>query len=291
MARAKHYCFFLLFFWASLVESNEAVSEEIKNIPQNEKESLEFFFKRAISVESFGFVLFGDKPMALTMFTRTECLSEYEKKTNPFLIFAYVNNEHGKFRKGYEAWKKYQHLFPSKNYVFIEYHIPVHQETTYIMLLNKSAFLATVQQHLPDFKQTLGEHITPQAVLEEMQHTKDPFKTLKHNNLLLGILFGYGRHNALFFQKKYAFLKKFPQKKQECPYKLQMFNVSKLPLNSMMLELPHFAADFDNLETQLLQRKYFYQRRLILNRYKSADFLETTLSQWTRVDQRDFTCH
>jgi len=281
MDRVKFYCCFiaLLFFSFQLLANETSVFSKIKTIPINERDSLEFFFKRVMASETFAFVLFGDKPMGLTFFTRTECLSEQEKKTNPLLIFAQVDAVHGRFRKGFDIWKKYHHLFSSQSYLFLEYHIPFHPETTYVFLINKKAFIDTIEKHLADFQQTLGDQVTPILLLKEIQQTKDVFKVLKHNNLLIGILFGYGRHNSLLFQKKYDFLKRFPKKKMDCPYKLQMFNNTQLPLNSFMLELPRFAADLNHPETKQLSQKYHSQLRKILKRYQSGDFLEVTLQQ------------
>ena len=107
---------------------------------------------------------------------------------------------------------------------------------------------------------------------------------MKHNNLLIGILFGYGRHNALLFKKRCDFYKELPKRRAECPYKLQMFNTTELSLNHLMLDLPHFAADLEHPETKQLKQKYLLQRREILKHYESGNFLEITLEQLCREE-------
>jgi hypothetical protein len=150
-----------------------------------------------------------------------------------------------------------------------------------IFLINKDAFLKIVKNHLADFRNILGDHITPSLLLQEIQKTRNIYKTLKHSNLLLGILFGYGRHNAELFQKKYNFIKRFPTKRKECPYKLSLVNNTKLPLSPpRVLDLPRFAADPDHPETKQLKEKYKKQSRQIHQILESGDFLEVVLTKF-----------
>ena len=95
----------------------------------------------------------------------------------------------------------------------------------------------------------------------------------------MGILFGYGEHNAELFEKRNEFIKMFPNKRKNTPFKLQPFSSTQLPLNALMINLPQFVADLDNAETKQLKQKYLLQRREILKRYESGDFLEITLQK------------
>jgi len=277
-------CFFALFFLViiSISIGNDEqviVSSRTEIIPKKERDYLEFFFRYAFSTYPLGYVLFGDKPMAYASFTKTECLSDYQKQRNPLLLFAHVNLVHNKFRKGFEVWKKYQHLFPSKNHLLFELKDSRLKDECCIFLINKKAFLAAVQKNLKDFKTILGDDLTPHLLLEKIQSTKDVFKCLKESNLLMGILFGYGRHNAELFQKRYDFIKRYPNKRKECPYNLKLTSLSETSPNPLMMDLPRFAADLNHPETKQLLQKYRSQRREILKRYQSGDFLEVTLQQ------------
>lgn len=268
-------------------KNHQKIASKLAILSDQERCYLEFFFRKAIVEEPFVYTLFGDKPMTLILFTKKDelnALSVYQKNQRYILsIFPLVDMNNVRFCKGLEVWKKYQHLFPLSNFIFLESRDPSRREIGYLFLINKKAFLKAIESNLEDFKKILGSGITSRCLLREIQNTKDVFKSLKHSNLLIGILFGYGRHNADLFQKKYEFVKRYPNKRTNCPFKLQPFNTSGLPLNSLMLNLPCFAADWKHPETKQLSQKYHSQRQEVLKQYQSGDFLETTLQQLCHI--------
>lgn len=288
MGRIKYISIFVIFFLLILIfgrkigkvhEVQTNIATEIQSIPKAERESLEFFFRYAFRFYPLAYTLFGDKPMAYASFARSENFTAYQKERNPLLMFAPLNWMHKRFRKGYEVWEKYRYLFPSSNYLFFDFTDPQTNDECWIFLINKKCFLQAVEENIADFKAILGNDITANQVLEEIQKTKNVFKVLRHKNLLMGILFGYGKHNAELFQKRHDFFKRYPGRRKDCPYQLNPTYRTDTPLNPLMLNPPCFAADLSHPETVGLQQKYHSQRHEILKRYRSGDFLEVTLSQ------------
>ena len=63
--------------------------------------------------------------------------------------------------RGWETWKKHEHLFPMKNYAFVKCKNFIDNDFVAILFINKKVFLQTVQENLGDFKAILGNEVTP----------------------------------------------------------------------------------------------------------------------------------
>ena len=51
-------------------------------------------------------------------------------------------------QRGWEVWKKNEHLFPSTNYILLENRGPSHTNWVRIILINKQAFLKVIKDTL-----------------------------------------------------------------------------------------------------------------------------------------------
>ena len=204
-----------------------------------------------------------------------------------------------------ELWNKYQHFFPMKDYAFIKSKNFVDNNYVALIFINKKEFLKTVRNHLNDFKEVLGNGITPESLLEEVLKSQNVFgDVLKHHQGLIGTVLGFGRHNAWLFHRREEilslsgeispllgkpthFLKKFSEFRfQEeldaLNHALQQFDDRRiLDFNPLIMGLPGFVADPNATETQQLKAEYERQYRQIIHRYQKGDFLEITLRQMT----------
>lgn len=198
--------------------------------------------------------------------------------------------------KGLGAWKKYKHLFPSSNFIVLE---NIEPDPTTIYLINKRVFLQKVEENIDYFKDVLGTNTTPQKVLDDCIKSDDLIKdALKGHDGLLGILLGFGRHNAQLYwrREQIGSLDGLLTKKSLIPSpgfstideernhinsRLGSFNDREIDdFNPHLLGLPGFVADPKHPETQQLKTDYLKQYKKIVKAYKNGDYLEVTLKQF-----------
>ena len=272
---------------------NEPIVEILSRIPQKDRIHLEYFFSQCIGWDELGYVLFGDKPMAL---------SSYEHIENPLshlraLKYA-LSPRRIKHLKGYQAWKKYEKLFSITQFIFI---YEENRDGTDIILVNKEKFIQTVDAHQSDFESILKRPITGKGLLEEISREGLSKSPLFNHDLLLGILFGYGRGNALLFEQRTLLpLEKVEDfdrkhhfaaawKEEEIAEWEEAFTssvnwisayITGSHLKNMELNpLPGFMAVLDSPETEAIKQQYLETRKKLIDAYKGKDFLETTLQQ------------
>jgi hypothetical protein len=77
-------------------------------------------------------------------------------------------------KKGYEIWKKYQHLFPSSNYLFCDGG-GWGDDGMDVFLINKNSFVHVVAKNIEDFKNILGPNTTPEEILDTIINGKKIF--------------------------------------------------------------------------------------------------------------------
>lgn len=170
----------------------------------------------------------------------------------------------------------------------------------FVFFINKKAFLETVDQNIETFRDVLGQDTTAVTLLSRIENEKAFMRFLKNSELLLGILLGYGQHNAQLFARrielrKYILAKALTETKplpsqgfssieeeeEFLDQKLQSFS---RPVNSIpwMILPVQCAADLDHIETKMLQKKYARLRNEISRRYaENNKFLEWIFSQLT----------
>lgn len=63
--------------------------------------------------------------------------------------------------------------------------------------------LSIVSKHLNIFKEKLGSNLTPETLLKKIEDTRKFASIIKNDEVLWGILLGYGVHNAKLYDRKY----------------------------------------------------------------------------------------
>lgn len=236
-----------------------------------------FFFRQLLLRDSAAYVLNGSKPAGESSFLGVK----YYRTTIHWRGF-YRSTL---FRKGCEVWKKYEYLFPSKNYCFC-YDVDEEDDCITVFLINKRNFADIVIKNIEEFKKVLGQKITPETFIDMIVSKKQSFFKILNNHQLFGIIFGYGKHNAELFHRRHRLenncIRKLELIKKEIKMineKLQFSDNEKIYLR--FLSLPSFVCDATHHETQELQLRYTQQRKEFTNLYKNGNFLEITLKKLT----------
>jgi hypothetical protein len=171
------------------IDKRNFVKNRLASMQIKDKEELLFFFEEIIINDAFGYTLTGDKPMSFTTYST----NSKDILRDPSCAF---------LTQGEALWKQYSALFPSKNFVFKFQTFPT-DDNHQIFLINRKAVIAVVEKNLDLFRQILGNTTTPDKLLEELESNDRKIQeVLKHHEGLFGILLGFGRNNAMAFQKR-----------------------------------------------------------------------------------------
>lgn len=250
----------------------------LEQISPNDQVVLTEFFRKLLC--PFAYTLFGDKPVS------TECFEINKESPDILRRPSY---------EGYRTWKKYVHLFPSKNYLFLFYE-DIEDNYCEITLVNKQAVREAFEQNREKFIDVLGPKMDAEKLLDMIVQKKSLWKTpFRYREDLIGILLGFGKINAELFQKRNEILGKGPviKKKRTEPSpgyasideELEALNTTLRVSNFTgkaslkYINLPGFVKDCNHPETQALIRKYKAQRKNITKRYSKGNILEVTLQQ------------
>lgn len=288
-----------LIFLLMVILPYSLFTQDIPNIQtklsSHDQKELENFFHILMDEDQFSYTLFGDKPVSLS---GDYIITPYE------VILSGVPSG-GIFWKRWGIWKEVAKELLIKKYSFIEepaYNC-LNGNMGFVFFINKQAFLKTVNNHIQTFKNILGKDITAVKLLEEIEQRQAFMMPLNRSELLLGILLGYGEHNARLYTRRKC-LKKFistktlpttPEKKpspapefssieeeekflhqKQQPFFFQDYGVP------WTISPVQFAADLDHKETKKLKKKYARLREKISRLYvESNNFLELIISQLT----------
>lgn len=271
----KNYIFsiFILFFTFDL--SGKSVAQILETIPDEHREDLNLLFKMIFIEQDGAYTIFGDKPVS---------------QTGAFIFSSWETTLKGK--NGYigslwNTWQKYKNLFHIKKYAISGEKFEIKKSNLvafHIFVINKEAFINSINEHKSLFEQVLNKRINPEKFLQNIVNSKISFwESINFNEMLLGILLGYGTHNAYHFNKRNLhFFDRFYPKKMALESKkinLEFFGEERHPM--MIVNPVQFAADLSHPETIKLDKKYRELRTKISSIYSNGNFLEKTLSQLT----------
>lgn len=284
--------FFLIAFTACsfyLFISKKSLFQIQYNLSTQEKNDLRLFFQDLFVDNELGYTLFGDKPMSFCFpvthapyFSKKDCrIWIYHEGTLPLF-------------RGLAVWKKICSKIKKENYLFII--CEEKQYPNFVILINKKAFAKTFRKNIDLFKKYYGEKVTITELLNNLENNKNYNEIsqtpLFYNDILLGIMLGYGRHNAELFQRRkeltesqFSLLpispsKEFPSIEEEVKYLWEHLQVTRNTHDWLLRVIGvGFAADPDDLETQMLIKKYDLLHKELISIFDRQDWLEVILNK------------
>ncbi len=260
-------------------------------ISKNDRDVLEAFFRRIVSKVDFGYTIFGNKPVSVTGF--------FDPLPAENILINKGRN--AITREGWTVWKRFRFLFPMKHYLFLEEtsdFVPTLRE---IILVNKLEFIKTVNANLDLFKKILGRGVSAEKLLIELERGHiSLYKLLGSHDGLYGILLGYGRENALLYQRRmelnihnpwpqFSLSKITPSEKYQSLKEeidvLRDLDVVEEHHVLRPIELPAFLGVRESAESKELIKQYRATEAQILQYYYSKDFLKHTLTRLSVVSK------
>ena len=263
----------------------KSLSKILQLMPARDKERIEHFFLECLNWEAFGYVLFGDKPMALG-----GCAKNFLSFESLPLFLHEISPRQMKCKKGFRAWRKYEKLFPMTRFRILYEETP---SSILMLLVNRKNFVKIVQQHADDFTTILHREVTGEKLLEEGGHRPFIYEVLAHHDGLLGTLLGYGRENSHLYYQADQIASEIEKLQLQYPWEKEDEELRKNRTCSVgwissyitgshlkdieLIHLPGFLAILDHPETIALKEHYLQTREKIIAYYKGKDFLEATL--------------
>ena len=242
------------------------------------------FFNVILFSDDFSYLLFGSKPVACTSF----------EKSIPF-NFSYecVSGFNFTINKGLEVFKKYRHLFSSRNIIV---HLSEDADYTYLLMINRENLLKTLEEHINDFQQVLGQNYTTDSLFAQITGKEYLADVIKNHEALLGILLGYGRNNAWNFHQKNklsrrlnrfkppikrdsSLEKEFAELVKKTTFFSDDVHEKKYILKSPRIPLLHFMADPNSPETKKLREQYGKEREDMRRLFSRRDCANATFQK------------
>lgn len=164
--------------------------ERFKEISMDEKISMRKFFDHAIKKDQLGHILlFDSKPMCLT----SVVLKDRHKTFNDLLCL-----------KGWYAFKRNEVYFPHPNFLIIEENFKSGSlEVIHIYFINKRALKKCLHTYSAIFKENLDEDFSEEDFLSKIETKRKITSEIKNNQLLLGIMLGYGLESSAVYKEKH----------------------------------------------------------------------------------------
>lgn len=281
----------IMLFWGMIRVSSSykrsSLIDRMRLIPVKDLQELDAFFRILILKEGGGYVLFGDKPSAFTMFFN------FKQPKWGLRQILKQDQENKILKKGWETWKKYADAFPSKTFILACKQTAVgHSE---IFLINKKRCEKVIDENYKDFRNILSSKIELERFFEGyIEGDQTLFSLLQEHHALLGLLLGFGPGNSwafyrtidLHLEDPYALNASLLQKRGFSSPKIgnlkSIFQEKNHRKCYKFLYLPFFLADLNSQETKSLQKKYRKQQEIVHQAYSTGHFLEVTLNQFSQ---------
>jgi hypothetical protein len=250
--------------------NQENVEWVFKKIPADDQEILERFFSHMIATESFGYVLFGYKPMILFEISSSGmCYENLKRKYNENL-----------FKRDCSIWKKYESLFVLKNYIF---RISDLGSSYQILFIHKKSFLNAIYSNIALFNSKLHISTNPEYILNEFETKEFSSINILNHEDLLGIVLGFGRYNSQLFERREEL---YQNGKYKPPYNFDKINeIYQVNLTFFepqieeltYIKLPYFVENKNFKESIQIQKNYLKAQRDVIHFCSQGQVLKPIL--------------
>lgn len=276
--------------WLANCIAEPVVDTALCQLSEEDKKYLNAIFHILVDSDQFAYTLFGDKPVSLS---------------GHYLVLPYDTGLRGiifrrDFWRAWSIWKRVQTKLPISNYIFIEEAAYNFTENgmKFIFFINKDSFVRVVDQNIEIFNSVLGHRTNGQQLLAQMEAANAFMPIILNDQTLLGILLGYGKHNAQLYARRdnlrrnklsgalprIVLSRGFSTLKDEEEFLNQQLQpAASYDFDAQTIAPVQFAADLTHQETKHLQKKYSQMRQKICSMMVDNEkFLALILTQMTR---------
>lgn len=244
--------------------TSKSIEATLSSMSKEDYAALDCFFRRMLLQDQFAYVLFGDKPVALSDYSIYD--GSYPSMGELVVSLCRANIQR---KYGCTVWEKYKNHFRMKNYLLLTQEDESNNCVS-IVIINKKNFLRKFNQNSDIFCRILGKEMTGKKLLQQIEIEGILKKeTLNNSEELLGILLGFGKKNSWLYQREQEF---------EIEKQTQLIQ-DPVKTSFLFMKFIAFRVDPNDPETKELKKKYTKQRKEITKIYRENKFLETTLKR------------
>lgn len=253
------------------IHLSQDVKIQIDRIPKKERLFLEKFFDKLIRIDGLGYVLFGSKPV---------CLSGYFIKLP--LGNMLMGCDNFSIKRGWEVWKKYEHLFPHSNYqVFEEAHVRGNDNIHSIYFINRTNLLKVITDNCEIFENELLKDFNAEKLLSEISKKQSLSDVINFHEGLLGILLGYGAESSMHYYRRDLMWKSQPPLLyEEVHLQPAIYSNDTQFILGDILPI-QFVGKSQSQEVKSILEQNSKERSYLLDIYSQGNLLEITLRKLT----------
>lgn len=291
LRKRKLAIFIILFLIFSLTTCTPAKPSKTHfNVTEEERRWLKEFFRELLFENPGAYTLYGTKPISgacwynFTDGQKNELQAYYDSL--PSSEKEKLRTKNLSLKENFQKWQKIKERFSISQYLFGIFPSPYDENAEFLLFVNVEMTLRTLINYYSDFRRVLDYDFDPITVTFDVENKNSPFwKAVLNSHVLKGILFGYGRDNAWFFDwsMKYdgkegkiaAFVKAMPSLTYENQDITYDANIHHFPL-------PIFGSYGMYPSDTALFKQYRQEYKKIKNLYKKQDEVDLALEWLTR---------
>jgi hypothetical protein len=252
---------------------DHASTEQVLKVTILEKQRLNGLIELLFATDNFAYTLLGVKPVSQTTYHNFLPYNRFSWRS--------WNRYNRTLLLGWKTWEKHKHLFPK--FPFWSEDSQRHPGAVSIFLVHKQSFDKVIIEHKTLFQDLLDRQITDSSdLLNEAKYIPFEDEILKGNQVLLGIVLGYGQNNAEMFVESCKTLTPTSWVWSEEEWGEIWAGVptgmTKTDYYLNQYSCPSFAGDPVSEESMELKKRYLEAKEQILDYYQGKDILEATLS-------------
>lgn len=240
------------------------VRDAIHSIPSRDRRKIEELFAHFIQHDNLGFVLFGQTKTAAFCTIPLSC----EYSIFPSVASPLKYQKH--LKQNWMIWNQYRHKFKHPNIIVCEEYDFLSQRLfLQVFFIDKKKLQHILDEYQNEFKETLGENFSSEKFLTQLETKRKLRPLLKHDEMLLGILLGFGRESSSAFRN-------FADSDELDP---PLEYLGKRPPGCLITPVS-FKGYSHSKETQALLESYKKEIVDIEQIFESETFLEQTLEKF-----------
>lgn len=256
----------LLVSLGSLFGEGDSVQDKLCLIPEAERRQLEWFFRSLVSVDGWGYALFGTKAVALSGYFSVEPIDN---------IMCWYGASF--MKRGWEVWEKYEFLFPHPRYIFDKESYKPNLWSFY--LINKDNAINVINKYERLFQEEIEGFCDAGRVLKTIEANHSLYTSLSRHEGLLGIMLGFGPESSFnYYKRDLVFEGRGPVCLNNCLLEEVSYQThEKAPY--IKIRSIAFMGNPLSREAQAILKQNRQERKMILKQYSQGNFLEITLKK------------
>lgn len=226
-----------------------------------ETQNLEKFFEQMLLRDQGIYVLFGSKPMMSTWVsnkTHEEEINDFKKWPEEMKIKALFMERNFK----YEWWDNVKDKVNMKNYLIIK-RKTIDPKIDDVLFINIKNTIKILSKHYSLFKEIAGVDFNPENIIFEIKNENSSFwDQILKSQILQGIVFGYGKKNAIFFD---SWAKKQNSKRDQGDLTVDQHEFTADQENIKMCLAQYNSINYNNLPLPLFR---YVPKSHVIDKYK-----------------------